>query len=501
MKRKIFTFILIIIPNILFANFCVDFENYLINRDNNKDVLYDKQSSNGFGFYLLLDINKDTLSEYINGQDYPYFRDYDNYLIINRITENSPFHKYDIRHNDRLVKINDNNVSEMSDDEFDIFWQDLPNGEIKFQFQLLDADGYIREGFEETDGYVTKKIKRDLIEWPNSIYSVLIPIDLIEVRAEKYEYDLEYQTIITFNDLASHKFVNNYNLEKELACNYTLTPSENPYEKYNLFDPNIREETLIENKSFKQNTVKFSIWPQTEESAVEVIVDIKQRKVSTFSQYFEFYLFPFEKHEILTSFVPMYTNHSLENTINYDQLAVYYSDRLLDTMFTPNFEIITSDYFIYADTDYDNSAIGEEIISSIEIERRSFYFIAKIISPIFLILLLSWSVFFLKPKDVESRLTVSIICFLSLIAYNFVVEDSIPKLSYYTWMDWYVSFSYIFCGLTTFFTIYDYQLVNNNRKLFKITSAMRSSGIFIFIFLNIITFYVLKFHNQGLLNI
>ena len=53
MKRKIFTFILIIIPNILFANFCVDFENYLINRDNNKDVLYDKQSSNGFGFYLL----------------------------------------------------------------------------------------------------------------------------------------------------------------------------------------------------------------------------------------------------------------------------------------------------------------------------------------------------------------------------------------------------------------------------------------------------------------
>ncbi len=497
MKIKLLTFILIFAPNILFANFCVDFENYLVNRDNNKDILYNKELSNGFGFYLLLDINKDTLNKNINGQAYPYFRDYDNYLIINSVAENSPFHKYDIRHNDRLVKINNDSVSEMSDEEFDIFWQDLPEGEINFQFQLLDKDGYIREGFEETDGYTTFKIKRDLIEWPNFIYSVLIPIDLIEVRAEKYEYDLEYQTIVTYNDLASIEFVNNYNLETELTCNYTLSLGENPYKKYNLFDPNIREDSLIENKSFLQNTVKFSIWPQTAEEPVEVIVDIKQRKVSTFSQYFEFYLFPFEKHEIQTSFVPMYTNHSLENMINYDQLAVYYSDRLEDTMFTPNFEIISSDYFVYADIDYEDSAIGEEIISFIELERRSFYFVAKIISPIFLILLLSWSVFFLKPKDIESRLTVSIICFLSLIAYNFVVEDSIPKLSYYTWMDWYVSFSYIFCGLTTFFTIYDYQLINRNKKVFKITEAMRSSGIFIFILLNFMSFNLLKFQEQG----
>ena len=127
----------------------------------------------------------------------------------------------------------------------------------------------------------------------------------------------------------------------------------------------------------------------------------------------------------------------------------------------------------------------------------SFYFVAKIVAPIFLILLLSWSVFFLKPRDIESRLTVSIICFLSLIAYNFVIEDSIPKLNYYTWMDWYVSFSYIFCGLTTFFTIYDYQLINKNKKQFKVTEAMRSSGIFVFIMINIISFYLLKFEYQG----
>jgi hypothetical protein len=169
-------------------------------------------------------------------------------------------------------------------------------------------------------------------------------------------------------------------------------------------------------------------------------------------------------------------------------------------MFTPNFDIINVDYYVYGDDEFsEKSSVAEEIVTSIEVKRRSFYFVAKIVSPIFLILLLSWSVFFLKPRDIESRLTVSIICFLSLIAYNFVIEDSIPKLAYYTWMDWYVSFSYIFCGLTTFFTIYDYQLISKNKKEFKISEAMRSSGIFIFIFLNILTFYILKFQSEGLI--
>jgi hypothetical protein len=514
MRIKTYFFLSIFIffiPKQMFADFCGDYENYLKNRDVSNDILINKEISEGFGFYLMGDINKDTLDTKLDGVDFPYLRSVNNNLIINRVVENSPFHKKDIRHFDILSKVNDLSISEMTDEEFDLFWSGISsnayenNGEVKFTFILLekdfyDGEYYYREGFEDTFGIYEVNIKPDKVEWPNDISSILIPIDLIDIRPSKYEYDLEYITMIGFSDETSINFMKDYKLKEPQTCIYTLSKDEDPYMKYNFFNPKINKQGLIVDKSFISHEVKFSFWPETEEYIDYIWVDITERKVSTFSQYFEFHLFPFESHFIETTIAPYYTNFSLNNNINEDANAIYYANKLVYSMFTPNFDIINVDYYVYGDDEFsEKSSVAEEIVTSIEVKRRSFYFVAKIVSPIFLILLLSWSVFFLKPRDIESRLTVSIICFLSLIAYNFVIEDSIPKLAYYTWMDWYVSFSYIFCGLTTFFTIYDYQLISKNKKEFKISEAMRSSGIFIFIFLNILTFYILKFQSEGLI--
>ena len=62
-------------------------------------------------------------------------------------------------------------------------------------------------------------------------------------------------------------------------------------------------------------------------------------------------------------------------------------------------------------------------------------------------------VFFIKPKDLESRLTISIVVFLSLIAYNFVVSDDLPKIGYLTFMDSFILVSYIFAGIPTIQTV------------------------------------------------
>ena len=32
------------------------------------------------------------------------------------------------------------------------------------------------------------------------------------------------------------------------------------------------------------------------------------------------------------------------------------------------------------------------------------------------------------PRELESRLTITIVCLLSLIAYNFVIDSELPKL-------------------------------------------------------------------------
>ena len=65
----------------------------------------------------------------------------------------------------------------------------------------------------------------------------------------------------------------------------------------------------------------------------------------------------------------------------------------------------------------------------------------------------SYMVFFIKPRELESRLTISIVVFLSLIAYNFVVSDDLPKIGYLTLIDSFILISYIFAGIPTIQTV------------------------------------------------
>ena len=77
----------------------------------------------------------------------------------------------------------------------------------------------------------------------------------------------------------------------------------------------------------------------------------------------------------------------------------------------------------------------------IEIERDYGYYILKIILPMILVLLVCWSVFWIHPRELESKLTITIVCLLSLIAYNFVIDEDLPKLGYLTLMDYIILLS------------------------------------------------------------
>ena len=85
--------------------------------------------------------------------------------------------------------------------------------------------------------------------------------------------------------------------------------------------------------------------------------------------------------------------------------------------------------------------------------------------PIILILLVCWSVIWITPRVIESRLTVTIVCLLSLIAYNFVIDKEIPKLEYLTIMDWVIFTSYVFATIPNFLCIISFKLFTTNKKL------------------------------------
>ena len=113
-------------------------------------------------------------------------------------------------------------------------------------------------------------------------------------------------------------------------------------------------------------------------------------------------------------------------------------------------------YFSYTPPTWIEPTIGVEL--TVTIQRNYQYYIYKVISPIILILLVCWSVFWIHPRELESKLTITIVCLLSLIAYNFVIDEDLPKLSHLTIMDYIILLAYIFATIPNFLSIIAFRL-------------------------------------------
>jgi len=71
-------------------------------------------------------------------------------------------------------------------------------------------------------------------------------------------------------------------------------------------------------------------------------------------------------------------------------------------------------------------------------ERLSGYFVYKFVFPLCLIVMMSWSAFWIDPKNINPRLALAATSMLTLIAYQFTVNALLPKIGYLTTMDKFV---------------------------------------------------------------
>ena len=143
--------------------------------------------------------------------------------------------------------------------------------------------------------------------------------------------------------------------------------------------------------------------------------------------------------------------------------------------------LASDDYVSFSDNSKFETVLNDNINIDIEVERNTNYFIFKIIIPVFLILSIAWSVMWIPPNQVESRLTTSIVALLALIAYNFVFNEDIPKLSYLTSLDRYILLSYLFCAIPTFLTIYFSRLTKKDYNIaLSVNKKSRLIGLVIY---------------------
>jgi hypothetical protein len=75
---------------------------------------------------------------------------------------------------------------------------------------------------------------------------------------------------------------------------------------------------------------------------------------------------------------------------------------------------------------------------TIEAKRKYGYFILKVILPLFLIVMMSWVVFWVDPQESGTQISVAITTMLTLIAYRFAVGSDLPKVSYLSRLDYFI---------------------------------------------------------------
>ena len=83
----------------------------------------------------------------------------------------------------------------------------------------------------------------------------------------------------------------------------------------------------------------------------------------------------------------------------------------------------------------------EGVIFSITAERYVHFYIFKFIIPLLLIVFMSWIVFWIDPTDYASQISVAITSMLTLIAYQYLVGSSLPRVPYLTRLDELMFFS------------------------------------------------------------
>lgn len=87
-------------------------------------------------------------------------------------------------------------------------------------------------------------------------------------------------------------------------------------------------------------------------------------------------------------------------------------------------------------------------VLTIEVQRQSFFMMRLVLLPLMLIVALSWSVFWMDRSSLGDRMSISFVGILTAVAYQLVVSDIMPQISYVTLTNAVLSFSLLVMSAT-----------------------------------------------------
>jgi gamma-aminobutyric acid receptor subunit beta len=128
----------------------------------------------------------------------------------------------------------------------------------------------------------------------------------------------------------------------------------------------------------------------------------------------------------------------------------------------------------------------------LEAERKTRYYLLTMFLPMSLILFMSWTVFWLQPDIVPSRIAISTASIFSLIAFGFSIRLSLPKVSYVTRADLFVMGCTLLVFLALAVTVISSRWVNSDRmeRALRANVLMRWTYVLLYVLVIVVALTV-----------
>ena len=370
--------------------------------------------------------------------------------------DDSPIYDFKARDlsNAEVISINNIEVNNLSDDEIrDLIYD---NTIIIQPIEFVVKDMY----------QVTRKFILDFGQYLQTRVSVPIEIeDIFDVNSLNSSFKSRHTETYVWWQYGTNQIGDE--ILKEINSNIS-----NPDDKYigftcsydfkqiqdlGIYIPDIRLSNIITEETLKDEIIfVYSSEDLDNRQYTDSYWIRSQEKIASIKTKFNYESFPFDMQKIIFKFEPLNSINVIPY-LHYDSPIEWSKSRIsLD-----NWEIqsyVISNYIFQGSQGFDR--VGLEIAFSLE--RNTLYYLLKIYFPLLIVLMVSLSVLFIKPNELESRLTVSVVCFLALITYTYIVDQDIPKLSYLTVMDYVIIVSYFFSAMPTIQSIYVHNISTKN---------------------------------------
>jgi len=104
------------------------------------------------------------------------------------------------------------------------------------------------------------------------------------------------------------------------------------------------------------------------------------------------------------------------------------------------------------------------MVATIHLQRRSWQLVWQMLFPLIVIVSMIWSIFWVDIDSLADRLNVAFVGVLTIVAYQFVVIDNMPRMSYLTLTDVILLISFVTMSLTIPQSLVIYGLVRRGEE-------------------------------------